>query len=64
MSAINKVSLSPRQRIAILRWVLPVALGLLAVTYEIGPARWIHDDFGAPIYFSMDIVFFGTVAPL
>jgi PAS domain S-box-containing protein len=53
-----------RKRISVLRWALPIALGVLAVLYEIGPGRWMHDDIGAPIYFSVDILFYGVVAPL
>ncbi len=53
-----------RKRISVLRWALPIALGILAVLYEIGPGRWIHDDMGAPVYFGVDILFYGTIAPL
>ncbi len=53
-----------RQRLTALRWALPLAIGLLAVLYEIGPGRWIHDAYGAPDYFGIDIIFFATVAPL
>ena len=52
------------QRISLLRWALPVALGTLATAYELGPGRWIHDDVGVSAYFGVDIVFYGTVAPL
>ena len=52
------------KRISVLRWALPIALGVLAVLYEIGPGRWMHDDIGAPAYFSVDILFYGMVAPL
>ncbi len=60
----RRINSTLRQRISTLRWTLPIAVGLLAVLYEIGPGRWIHDDIGAPMYFSVDIVFYGTVAPL
>ncbi len=53
-----------RQRLAQLRWSLPLAIGLLAVLYEIGPGRWIHDVYGAASYFSLDILFYSTIAPL
>jgi len=52
-----------RKRVARLRWALPIAIGLAAVFYEIGPGRWIHDAYGAGDYFSLDILFYGTVAP-
>lgn len=53
-----------RQRIARLRWALPLAIGLVAVLYEIGPGRWIHDVYGATDYFGLDILFYATAAPL
>jgi PAS domain S-box-containing protein len=52
-----------RQRIAYLRWALPLAIGLAAVLYEIGPGRWIHDAYGARDYFGLDILFYATAAP-
>ncbi len=53
-----------RQRIARLRWALPLAIGLLAVGYELGPGRWIHDSIGAAEYFDLDALFYATAAPL
>jgi len=53
-----------RQRIAQLRWALPLAIGLAAVLYEIGPGRWIHDAYGARDYFDLDILFYATAAPI
>jgi PAS domain S-box-containing protein len=59
----NQLILPVRQRIARLRWALPLALGLAAVLYEIGPGRWIHDAYGATDYFGLDILFYATAAP-
>jgi PAS domain S-box-containing protein len=59
----NQLILPVRQRIARLRWALPLAIGLAAVMYEIGPGRWIHDTYGAADYFGLDIVFYAVVAP-
>jgi PAS domain S-box-containing protein len=53
-----------RKRLAYLRWSLPLAIGLLAVLYELGPGRWIHDVYGEAGYFSLDILFYATIAPL
>jgi PAS domain S-box-containing protein len=53
-----------RQRVGRLRWALPLAIGLLAVGYELGPGRWIHDRLGAADYFDLDILFYATAAPL
>jgi PAS domain S-box-containing protein len=58
--------LSPQlsSRIRRLRWALPVVFGALAVLYELGPGRWLHDELGARYYFNLDILFYGTVAPV
>lgn len=53
-----------RQRVTLLRWSLPLILGLLAVFYELGPGRWIHDAFSASAYFDVDVVFYALVAPV
>ena len=60
----NPIAYPLRQRITILRWALPLTIGLLAVFYEIGPGRWIHDAYGALNYFNLDIAFYATGAPL
>jgi PAS domain S-box-containing protein len=59
----GQFTLPVRQRIARLRWALPLAIGLGAVLYEIGPGRWIHDAYGATDYFGLDILFYATAAP-
>ena len=51
-------------RIRWLQWTLPLALGALAVFYQIGPGRWIHDAWGDSAYFGVDIFFYATVVPL
>ncbi len=50
-------------RMHMLQWTLPFAIGILFVTYEIGPGRWIHDIYGASAYFSMDILFYAAIVP-
>jgi len=66
MNAANYVehSLKLRHRLATLRWSLPVVLAVLAVLYEQGLGRWIHDTFGASQYFDLDILFYATIVPL
>ena len=51
-------------RIRWLQWTLPLALGALAVFYQIVPGRWIHDAWGDSAYFGVDIFFYATVVPL
>src|SRR5512133_1019552 len=59
----SQVNPTLRQRIVILRWALPFVIGLLAVLYEVGPGRRIHDD-SVTAYFDLDIAFYGIVIPL
>ena len=51
------------RRFVLLQWFLPFLLGSLAVLYEIGPGRWIHDG-SVSVYFDLDIGFYGLVIPL
>lgn len=53
-----------RQRIAVLRWTLPLALVLVVVLYQLVLARWISDYFGHDIHFGAEILFYATVGPL
>ncbi len=54
----------PTDHIRRLQWTLPFAIGILLVLYEIGPARWIHDVYGAATYFGIDLLFFLAIIPL
>src|SRR5260221_10054554 len=40
--------------VCLLHWLLPFLLGSLAVLYEIGPGRWIHDG-NVSTYFDLDM---------
>ena len=53
-----------RQRIAVLRWTLPVSFALLAAVYQLGPARWVHDLLGHGIHYGVEIMFYATAGPL
>lgn len=53
-----------QQRIAILRWALPLLFATLAVVYQLGPARWVHDTYGHDIHYVVEIMFYATVGPL
>lgn len=52
-----------RQRISALQWALPVALGLLSVFYQLGPARWVHDLFSHSLHYVVEILFYGLIGP-
>ena len=64
MGIFELVTPGRRPRISVLHWILPVILGFLAVLYEVGPGRWIHDDYSVATYFDLDIVFYGLFVPL
>ena len=53
-----------RRRLDVLQWLLPGALLLLVVLYELGPARWIHDRLGDTTHFVAEILVYGSVGPL
>jgi len=49
--------------IRLLRWALPLALGLLSVLYQLGPARWVHDAFSHSLHYGIEILFYALVGP-
>jgi PAS domain S-box-containing protein len=53
-----------KQRVTTLRWVLPIGFSLVAILYQLGVARWVHDSFGATTHYGVEILFFATVGPL
>src|SRR3989337_3612697 len=57
-------SLSLRQRVALLRWVLPLAFALSAGVYQLGLARWVHDQYGHNIHYGVEILFYSTAGLL
>jgi hypothetical protein len=52
------------RRIRSLRWILPVVLGVLVATYELGPARWFERAVGPHAHFVIEILVYGTLGPL
>jgi PAS domain-containing protein len=50
-------------RVHMLQWTLPFAIGILFVAYEIGPGRWIHDIYGASAYFGVDVLLYAAIVP-
>lgn len=53
-----------RQRVALLRWALPLVFVLMAVAYQLGLARWVHDHYTESTHYGIEILFYGTVGPL
>ena len=60
----NQAGSTLKQRVAILRWMFPLVLALLALTYQLGPARWIQSHYGDRADFYVDILLYGTLGPL
>ena len=52
----NQGNAALRQRINILRWIVPLTLGLVGIVYELGPETWLYRGFGAPPEFDIDII--------
>jgi len=52
------------QRISILRWLLPIALAILSVSYQLGPAAWVHDRFSHELHYIVEILFYGLAGPM
>jgi PAS domain S-box-containing protein len=50
-------------RIKVIRWIIPIGLLILAVGYQFGPARWMHDNIGDDAHFLIEILFYGLVGP-
>ena len=52
-----------RRRFRLMQRLIPAALVLLVVVYEIGPARWIHHTVGEDYHFVAEILVYGTIGP-
>lgn len=61
MSPVNRTL---RQRITTLRWALPLTLIVLVFVYQLGPARWVHDNYNHAIHYVIEIILYATVGPL
>jgi len=53
-----------QERVAYLRWSLPLAIMAIAVVYQLGAARWTEDNFGQDIHYLIEILFYGLVGPI
>jgi len=53
-----------RQRINTLSWSLPLVLALVVLVYQLGLARWVHDNYGDAFHFGIEVLFFATTGPL
>ncbi len=55
--------ISLRRQFRLLRWLIPLALMLLVIAYELGPARWIFENLGFNYHLLAEILIFATVGP-
>lgn len=53
-----------RQKLGLMKWLIPFGLVFLVVAYEVGPSRWVYDSFGFTYHLAVEIILFGTVGPL
>lgn len=56
----NKLS----DRLRLMQWMLPAAIGLLVAVYQIGLARYVHENFGAWPHYAMEVLLYGAMAPI
>lgn len=53
-----------RRQLRLLKWLVPGALVLLVVAYELGPSRWTYEGLGFTYHLLAEILVFGTFGPL
>jgi len=52
------------QRVALLRWLLPLTGFLVAVFYQLGPAQWVLQRYGSSAHYALELLFYGITGPL
>ena len=53
-----------RERVSLLKWLIPVGLMFLVAVYKFGPAQWIYAQGGVNSQIVADVLIFGTVGPV
>jgi len=53
-----------RQRLDLLRWLVPAGLLVLVIVNELGLARWVHVHLGDTASITLNILIYGSVGPL
>lgn len=53
-----------QSRMRRMRWILPVALSLASIAYQLGPATWVHDLYSHPLHYLVELAFYGLFGPL
>lgn len=52
-----------RRQLRTFKWLIPLAMVLLVVAYELGPSRWTYEGLGFTYHLLAEIFVFGTVGP-
>lgn len=52
------------QRIAALRWALPLMMVALVMLYQLVIMRWVHDTMSDPLHFTVEVIFYATTGPI
>lgn len=52
------------QKMATLKWLVPLGLVLIVIAYEVGPSLWIYNTLGFNYHLFAEILLFGTVGPV
>lgn len=53
-----------RRRLSLLKWVVPAAMLVLVVIFELGPARWLSDRGGFSGHLLADVALYGLLGPV
>jgi PAS domain S-box-containing protein len=56
--------LTTKQRVGYLQWILPIALSLLSIFYQLILARWVHENYSETAHFLVEILFYAIVGPV
>lgn len=60
---LDQALVAVRQRLGLLRWLVPVGMFLLVVVYELGPARWTLAHWGPTPHITIDLTLYGVLGP-
>lgn len=52
-----------RERLRLLSWIVPLAMLVIVVGYEIGPSRWLYERYGFEFHLVAELIIFATVGP-
>lgn len=51
-------------RLRLIQWALPVTITVMAALYQLGPARYVHDNFGDWSHYALEVFFYGSTGPI